>query len=169
MTTANFETFEEVKRRFPTVEFDPDFPGSEKVFVKTSDEDIFGPEVVGLELMRQTETIRIAKVIGTGKCDQYLLVLEAIESQKPKGDFFERFARQLAEMHRGGATDQFGFEHDNFLGASIQQNAWNKDWVDFWAQNRLGFQLKLARDNGFGGREMQRLGDQLIGRLTTLL
>ncbi len=169
--TTDFESLGEVKRRFPGVSFEPSVSDTANVFVKTSHEDIFGPEVVGLNAMRATRAIRVANVFGSGVSEDgtNVLVLEAIESHVPAGDFFERFGRQLAELHRSSSADRFGFEHDNFLGASLQPNPWTDDWTDFWSKSRLSFQLKLARENGLGGSELQSLGDSVINRLDSLI
>ena len=52
-------------------------------------------------------------------------------------------------MHRQGTSTSFGFTEDNFIGATVQPNPQNSDWVEFWIEHRIGFQLKLASDNGF--------------------
>jgi fructosamine-3-kinase len=41
------------------------------------------------------------------------------------------------------------------------QNAVNKDWIDFWRERRLGFQLRLATVNGFGS-QLQDPGERLL-------
>jgi fructosamine-3-kinase len=169
--TTDFETMGGVKRRFPGVCCEPSIPDGAKVFVKLSHEDIFGPEVAGLNAMRNARAIRVAEVVGSGESENgtCVLVLEAIKSDVPNGDFFERFGRQLAKMHRSSTSDRFGFEHDNFLGASLQPNSWTESWTEFWAESRLGFQLKLARENGLGGSELQSLGDVMVSRLDSLI
>jgi fructosamine-3-kinase len=60
-----------------------------------------------------------------------------------------RFARQLAKMHLCRQR-QFGYPIDNTIGSSPQPNTYDQDWVGFWQQQRLGFQLSLAKENGFG-------------------
>lgn len=140
-----------------------------KVFVKSSRDDIFGPEAEGLNALAATNAIRVARVVGYGThSGRHFLVIEAIESSTASGDFFERFGRQLAETHRVGSSDQFGFHEDNFIGETVQPNKWFVDWCDFWAEQRLGFQLKLANENGYRG-ELQQLGKALIKRLDSLL
>jgi fructosamine-3-kinase len=42
------------------------------------------------------------------------------------------------------------------------------DWVEFWRERRLGYQLHLAARQGFGGR-LQKQGEQLMCRLPVLL
>ena len=135
---------------------------------------MFESEAAGLDALRQTKTIRVAEVFGVGEADSgYTMVLEAIESTSPSGDFFERFGRSLASLHRGDLQHQtpprFGFEKDNFLGATPQPNPWTSDWTEFWSESRLGFQLNLARENGYGGKELQSLGENLRSRLDSLI
>ncbi len=58
----------------------------------------------------------------------------------------------------------FGFAQDNFIGTTPQPNGWQDDWIKFWCERRLGFQLKLAAQNGHGGR-LQTLGEKLLDAL----
>ncbi len=62
------------------------------------------------------------------------------------------------------APSQFGFSQDNFIGTTPQPNAWANDWITFWREQRLGFQLQLAEQNGYGGK-LQTLGEKLLGAL----
>lgn len=66
---------------------------------------------------------------------------------------------------QGGKNDrapsQFGFLQDNFIGTTPQPNGWKDNWVDFWREQRLGFQLQLAARNGHGGR-LKTLGEKLL-------
>jgi protein-ribulosamine 3-kinase len=63
-----------------------------------------------------------------------------------------------------GASPCFGFNHDNFIGTTPQPNTWKESWIDFWREHRLGFQLKLAAQRGYGG-SLQRLGEKLMDAL----
>ncbi|MFA7388288.1 MAG: fructosamine kinase family protein, partial [Thiohalobacteraceae bacterium] len=67
---------------------------------------------------------------------------------------------QLAAMHRTTRT-QFGWYRDNTIGSTPQINTPDSDWISFWRDRRLGFQLDLAARNGWGG-ELQRLGERLL-------
>lgn len=171
MPRQNFATFAVVRERFADIEFRRQLDPAAAVFVKSSVHDSFTSEVAGLEALRGTDSIRVAEVIGIGSRDgEHLLVLEAIESRKPTDDFFERFARKLAAMHRHPApSNRFGFPQDNFLGATPQRNQWQSNWVEFWVEQRLGFQLALADDSGHGGQELQQLGERIKNRLGELI
>ncbi|MFZ3018277.1 MAG: fructosamine kinase family protein [Gallionella sp.] len=61
-------------------------------------------------------------------------------------------------------TSRFGFPHDNFLGTTPQPNDWADDWLMFWRERRLGYQLRLAAENGHGGN-LQKLGERLMDAL----
>ena len=156
MPVPKIMKFGGVATYFPGIEFQSGVDDRAAVFVKSNHEDIYGPEVVGLDALRATNTIRVVDVVGSGVSEngEFVLVLKAIlpkANQEMTRDFFQRFARQLADMHRAGGSELFGFEQDNFLGASHQPNPWNKNWTEFWIQSRLGYQLQVAKDNRLGG------------------
>ena len=144
-----------------------------RFFVKTNDtaaSDIFEREAEGLQAMEATQAIRIPKVIGYGSSGSVLfLVLEAIESIARRHDFFASMGQQLAQMHKMGRSEKFGFESDNYLGSAIQENEWSEDWVRFWQQRRLGFQFEWARKNGYSDSEFNHLSDRMIGRCSAWL
>ncbi|MCR4304653.1 MAG: fructosamine kinase family protein [Gallionella sp.] len=65
---------------------------------------------------------------------------------------------------REGVEIRFGFAQDNFIGTTPQPNGWPDNWITFWREHRLGFQLRLAAQNGYGG-QLQRLGEKLMDTL----
>ena len=79
----------------------------------------------------------------------------------------EQAGRELAAMHRTRGR-AFGWHRDNTIGSTPQQNTPLDDWVSFWRERRLDFQLKLAAQNGYGGRLQQR-GEQLLERFPVLM
>ena len=54
---------------------------------------------------------------------------------------------QLAKMHHYHAED-FGWIIDNTIGSTQQRNKQNNDWISFWKDERLRFQLNLALHKG---------------------
>jgi protein-ribulosamine 3-kinase len=64
----------------------------------------------------------------------------------------------------GRTSAKFGFAHDNFIGSTPQPNTWTNDWISFLREKRFGFQLQLAKQNGYGGR-LQDLGAALLEKL----
>ncbi|MDO8927319.1 MAG: fructosamine kinase family protein [Sideroxyarcus sp.] len=134
-------------------------------FLKLNDarhQDAFVAEAVGLAAIAATDTLRVPRVIAHGVADgQSYLVLEHLQLSA-RGDA-RLLGEQLAALHRCSAGG-YGFERDNFIGTTPQPNGWKKDWIDFWRERRLGFQLRLAAEKGYGG-ELQRTGEQLLDAL----
>jgi fructosamine-3-kinase len=79
-------------------------------------------------------------------------------------DFDDRLGRGLASLHRATAA-RFGFESDNYCGTTVQQNTWHVAWVEFYAEMRLGVQIRLARDSGWLSRSETAACDRLRHRL----
>ncbi len=122
----------------------------------------FAAETAGLEAIAATDTIRVPHPITHGTAGrQSYLVLEHLDLNG-RGNA-RLLGEQLAALHRCTSTG-FGFSQDNFLGTTPQPNAWTDDWRTFWRERRLGFQLRLAAENGYGGN-LQRLGEKLMDAL----
>jgi fructosamine-3-kinase len=95
---------------------------------------------------------------------QAFLVLEYLDL-RGHGDA-ARLGEQLAQLHRM-PQPRFGWTRDNWIGTTPQPNVWQDDWIAFWREQRLGFQLRLAAQNGYGGA-LQRDGERLLARLDSL-
>ncbi len=139
--------------------------GAQRFFVKTNRAELlpmFEAEQAGLDAIRSSRTIRAPQVFLTGCAGaQAFIVMQYIELCGRPGA--ESLARALAAMH-AIFNDRFGFECDNTIGSTPQPNAFNPDWIEFWRQQRLGFQLALARQNGFEARMIDagyRLAEEL--------
>lgn len=134
-------------------------------FVKLNDvhhHQMFAAEAAGLESIAATGTVRVPLPVTHGLCGaQSFLVLEHLALQG-RGNA-ALLGERLAAMHRC-TSSRFGFAGDNFLGTTPQPNGWMGDWVSFWRERRLGHQLRLAAENGFGG-ELQELGEKLLDAL----
>jgi fructosamine-3-kinase len=120
---------------------------------------MFAAEAEGLNTIAVTNTIRVPRPIAHGIVSgQSYLVLEHLELSS-RGDA-KLLGEQLAALHRC-TSSRFGFFQDNFIGTTPQPNTWTDDWVTFWRERRLGFQLRLAAQNGYGG-QLQILGEKLL-------
>ncbi|HEX5339193.1 MAG TPA: fructosamine kinase family protein [Gallionella sp.] len=124
----------------------------------------FAAEAAGLNEIAATQTIRVPQPVTHGAAGVYAyLVLEYLDLDE-RGNA-AMLGAQLAALHRC-RTKQFGFAQDNFIGATPQPNAWANDWPTFWREQRLGYQLRLAAENGYGGN-LQMLGKNLLDALPT--
>lgn len=139
--------------------------GGARYFVKLNDADrlpMFAAESAGLTAIAATRTVRVPQPIAHGTAGEYaFLVLEYLDLHGSGNA--HRLGERLAALHRTQAP-QYGFPQDNTLGETPQRNAWASDWIAFWREHRLGFQLDLATRNGCGGN-LQELGHRLMERL----
>jgi len=134
----------------------------QQYFVKTNQagqKAMFEAESRGLQEMASSNTIRVPESVCFGDDQkQSYIVLEYLDMAGRADQ--QVLGEQLAAMHRVTA-EQFGWEINNTIGATYQPNDWTKNWLDFWSGQRLGFQLRLAQKNGYGG-ELQTLGEKLL-------
>jgi fructosamine-3-kinase len=145
--------------------------GSRTWFVKTNRAallEMFEAEAEGLNEMAASATIMVPRAICTGTTDGVsYIVMQHLELGRGAAAGWCRAGEQLAAMHRHSAA-AFGWSRDNTIGATPQPNAWDRDWVAFWRERRLGFQLAEAARNGYRGR-LQSLGEQLLERFPALI
>lgn len=141
------------------------------VFLKTGSPDSadsFAAEAEGLAVIAATETIRVPEVLATGVTDrEAFLALEWIPFEPADSRTATRLGEQLAELH-DCTTTHFGWHRDNSIGRTPQCNSPDSDWVRFFREHRLGFQLRLAKKNGFGDA-LQARGAEILERLPDYL
>ena len=134
----------------------------QQYFVKTNasgQKAMFEAEARGLLALASSETLKVPRPVCFGEnSSQSYIVMEYLDMSGRADQ--AALGQQLALMHRLCA-EQFGWEINNTIGATFQPNKWMADWVEFWRQQRLGFQLQLAANNGYGG-ELQLLGERLL-------
>jgi protein-ribulosamine 3-kinase len=77
----------------------------------------------------------------------------------------DALARALACLHRvaaptGPRGERYGWQRDNYIGATPQRNGWEDDWAIFYRDHRIGPQVERALKGGHRGvlrRDSQRL------------
>ena len=121
-------------------------------FVKLNDAsqvEMFAAEALGLKQMYDTQTITVPQPIcwGTAENSSYI-VLQWLDLGAGNSQSWIEMGRQLAAMHRQGTSDRFGWERNNTIGSTPQINTWTDNWADFFAEHRIGYQLKLAKRRG---------------------
>ena len=129
--------------------------------------DMFDAEAEGLRELAAAKAIRVPKVVDVGvDGDQAFIALEKINFEKASDTSNRLLGEQLAALHRCTA-EEFGWHRDNTIGLTPQINTRAGDWIVFFREQRLEFQLKLAASNGFSG-ELQALGRDLCDTLPAL-
>ncbi|MBM82904.1 MAG: hypothetical protein CMJ78_20265 [Planctomycetaceae bacterium] len=129
--------------------------------------DMFESEAQGLHSLYGASEIKVPEVIGYGTTDIGIafLLTSFIESGQKKPTTMRDFGRQLASQHKTATSDRFGFDHDNYLGSTPQPNQWTESWCDFWRDQRIGYQLNLARELGNNTPQLQSAGDRFLARI----
>ncbi len=124
------------------------------VFLKTGPASAFAAfaaEAQGLRELAAASALRVPQVLGCIRSgNEALLALEWLEFELASPQTERLLGARLAALHRV-CSDRFGFHSDNTIGATPQLNQWSKDWVGFYAEQRIRFQLNLAARNGFDG------------------
>jgi protein-ribulosamine 3-kinase len=110
--------------------------------------DMFIKEANGLKELAKANAIRIPEVLSF---DEDYILLEYLATGSRKKNFFEDFGRSFAEMHKY-TSSEFGFYEDNYIGSNPQKNIPDEneknDWVRFYFNKRILFQLQLAEKLG---------------------
>ena len=136
-----------------------------RFFVKLNDAKrlpMFEAEAAGLQEILASHTVRAPQPLCHGVADdRAYLVLEHLDL-RAHGDA-AALGRQLAQMHLPPQA-YFGGPRDNTLGSTPQPNTQTASWINFWREQRLGYQLRLAAQNGYGGK-LQTQGEKLLAGL----
>jgi fructosamine-3-kinase len=140
--------------------------GGRRYFVKRNDAarlGMFEAEAAGLTEIMNSKSVRVPQPICLGTHErQAFLVLEYLDIGHHAGNG-ELLGRQLAAMHRTTHA-RFGWRRNNTIGSTAQINTEEQDWMMFYREHRLHYQLKLAGENGHGGNLLRR-GEQLLEKL----
>lgn len=145
--------------------------GERDFFVKTNSlavaQTMFEAEAAALAELAATGAVRVPLPVEHGTAAGLaFLVLEYLPLGGGGTRALEILGRRLAALHRI-PQPFFGWHRDNTIGSTPQPNERGDDWIAFWRERRLGFQLDLAARNGHGG-ELRRRGEQLLARFAEL-
>ncbi len=132
---------------------------------RTAPADMFARESEGLQALRTGDGPRVPQPFLWGVD---FLLLEDLKPAPKVADFWERLGRELAALHRRTAP-RFGFDHDNYIGSTQQPNPWTEDGYRFFAEHRLLFQARLARERGLLSRDEVARVERLAARLPDLV
>jgi protein-ribulosamine 3-kinase len=142
-------------------------------FLKWNDDKqfpaMFEAEAEGLHLLHRQNAIRIPKVIRHGKkgAHQFLL-LEFIEQKSRSKKYWEQLGQRLASLHRC-SSEFFGLDQDNYIGSLRQHNHPNSNWINFFIEQRLNVQVRLAINSGAVDSEWEKKFEALYAKLPSLI
>jgi fructosamine-3-kinase len=139
-------------------------------------------EAEGLRALAQVAPpgLRIPTPLALGRAgEEAVLVLPWLELARgtPGPGAWATFGANLARLHRRSLKRApentrdlpgFGWDRDNFIGASPQINGWNGSWGLFFTECRLGPQFRWLARKGLplagADRLLERLPSWLDGR-----
>ncbi|MFO7847767.1 MAG: fructosamine kinase family protein [Balneolaceae bacterium] len=147
--------------------------GGKNYFLKynrNAPDDFFGKEADGLQRLRKcADKLIVPKVITVGQPGTsrpgYLL-MEFIQTGRT-GDA-SALGSGLAHMHQNHSSS-FGLQNDNYIGSLPQQNNEHTEWESFFAEERIGPQLKMAVDSGKLTKDLVSNWNRLSNQLNSLL
>jgi fructosamine-3-kinase len=127
--------------------------------------DMFPKEANGLKELRKTNAIRIPDVIFA---DSDFILTELITQASKGKNFFENFGRMFAKLHKH-SSGEIGFYENNYIGSNGQRNIPNNgekdNWIEFYFNNRILFQYKLAEKLKYATPELtdgiNKLGNKI--------
>lgn len=154
-----------------------DLPGGASLFVKThrgGDPALFPAEAAGLAALAAAgpDAPPTPEVLHV---EPELLVLRWLKPGRLADHGWRGFGAALAALHHRTSPDgRHGFPGDNFIGATPQPNPWSAGSgaaaaVEFFAEHRIGFQVRLGRDRGLLTTTDVAASERLVARLPGLL
>ena len=119
---------------------------------------MFEAEAAGLEAIQETAAIRCPTVyFADTLADQAVLVLEYIPMQAAQPGSMKNLGKQLASLHKT-TGQKFGWHRHNNIGLTPQENTESEDWISFFKEQRLEFQMNLCAKKGLrlpGGKDLE--------------
>lgn len=139
----------------------------ERLFLKTNDADragMFEAEFEGLAELRRAAAARVPEPLARGSAgDTAWLAMEYLDLVPVTPAAAARLGTALAAQHRVIAAE-FGWQRDNTIGSTLQRNVRSADWLEFLRSYRLGFQFRLAAENGASSGLLEK-GERLLAQL----
>jgi fructosamine-3-kinase len=107
---------------------------------------LFAKEKNGLQLLAKQHIIRTPAIIACEEIEsKQILILEWIEQGLETEKYWQVFGEQLAKLHQV-TNKNFGLDEDNYMGSLPQANSSSDNWIEFFVEQRLEPQIKMAAD-----------------------
>lgn len=93
--------------------------------------EMFNEEQLGLSTLQKTSCFKTPYIY---LCENDFILMEYITPvMQPR---WQQVGEQLANLHRNTHTE-YGFANNNYLATIPQNNQWQKNWLDFYREQRL--------------------------------
>lgn len=130
--------------------------------------DLLEKEFRGIQLLRQSESVRVPNALFEGKSEQgVFLVMEFIEREPVTTDFWQVFAQKMAALHQNSCK-QFGLGWDNYIGILPQKNRPMNSWSEFYASQRLEPLIKACVEKEILSEKFIQTGERLYKKLSDI-
>ena len=107
----------------------------------------FACEQRDLHRLAQYEQIRVPVPLLCGVANQTAFMLLPFHRlTEGSNEQWFQFGCELACLHQCQEQAMYGWDEDNFLGMTVQPNRWHKHWPQFFAEQRIGWQLSLLEE-----------------------
>lgn len=84
------------------------------------------------------------------------------------GNDDEKLGRGIAQLHQL-TNKQFGFNHNNYCGSTLQDNSHKKNWIDFYTENRIGHLISLIKENRSWSNSDEGIAVRFLKKVPELL
>lgn len=140
--------------------------GHGRYFIKyhtNAPKDFFKAEARGLELIRNTNSVKVPDVLAySDEKQQAFLLMEWLEG-KSRHHTVWTLGDKTAKFHQT-ISNQHGFPEDTFIGSLPQSNGLYSSWLEYYREKRLKTQLDLGiRQHSITGKRRGKLEKLLSG------
>ncbi|MCO4294412.1 fructosamine kinase family protein [Solitalea sp. MAHUQ-68] len=143
-----------------------------RFFIKWNDASyhkMFETEEFGLQKLRSFLPALVPQLLGSGLVDYTaFIVLEWIDPDDPKENYWEDFGEKLALLHQNTHTNH-GLDHTNFIGSLPQYNPYGNSWIDFFITNRLQVLVEAAFNKNLLNNTHLKMVYALYSKLYSLI
>lgn len=109
---------------------------------------MFTKESEGLKILQAPGCIKIPDVMEVYEGETHsCIILEFIDAGPRSKNYWSELAHAMSCLHRQ-KRDEYGLDHDNYIGSLSQNNQNELCWKDFFVNSRLQPQLQMAYDSG---------------------
>lgn len=143
-----------------------------RYFIKTnsiSRQSVLSSEYQSLNLIQGYFADCYPRAIAMLETERLALLVMEYRAISPLSESVAFEAGELLARQHQVTAPNFGWDEENFIGATAQLNQWCSNWSEFFINNRLLPQLELALRNGLPAPSadgVQRVIDELPNTLS---